>query len=336
MFCQHCGARVPDDAKFCTKCGTPLRSATPQPAPQPVVTASEKVPVNPVNSYSDLTHAAPKSKAPMAALVTIAAAVFIIGIAGLVTGGFGLFDSTQVTTVEEQPADTASEAETPVEPETPVTPSSITIDLNRTSDYQELNVFITSFCELASGFNVQDHFNRDEELSVPQQQDLILFMQRHMSYNANPYLEDVDASDPMAELGYTKRVDVDYFNSLMNRYVGLTFTDQQLTTGGSEVRDGWYYYIDNEGTSYPIQNVAVVTSVTDQGNNRYEVAFDMYRPTTSRIPAEISQDTLGLPLTDMLDALGASSNVVYSGTAIVDARYDDNGNLAFTLYQMGA
>ncbi|MBM6786086.1 zinc-ribbon domain-containing protein [Collinsella tanakaei] len=350
MFCRHCGASLPDNAKFCPKCGTQVAAA---PQPSPIAPEPEPqrgaAPVPPAytpsgaaqdqafsDPYGAPAAARPKSKALMAALVTAACAIFILGIAGLVTGGFGLFDKTDEPPAEEQPVETAEEPQSPVEPETPIAPSEIQIDLNRTSDYQELNVFITSFCELASGFSIHDSFNRDQELTVPQQQDLILFMQRHMSYNANPYLEDVDSDDPMAELGYTKRVDADYFNDLMYRYVGLTFTDEQLTTGGSEVRDGWYYYIDNEGTPYPIQNVAAVTGVTDEGNNRYEVTFDVYEPTTSRIPAEVPQDTLGLPLADMLDALGASSNVVYSGTAIVDARYDDDGVIAFTLYQMGA
>ena len=44
MFCNHCGAQVPDGAKFCPKCGGALTSDSeapqaeapqPQPAPRP-------------------------------------------------------------------------------------------------------------------------------------------------------------------------------------------------------------------------------------------------------------------------------------------------------------
>lgn len=44
MFCQNCGNQLSDDAKFCTRCGTPVAAAqpaTPQPtAPQPVQPAA--------------------------------------------------------------------------------------------------------------------------------------------------------------------------------------------------------------------------------------------------------------------------------------------------------
>lgn len=41
MFCENCGASIPDDSKFCAKCGTTLDGETPSakaptPVPQPV------------------------------------------------------------------------------------------------------------------------------------------------------------------------------------------------------------------------------------------------------------------------------------------------------------
>jgi len=41
MFCENCGANVPDNAKFCTGCGANLESAAPAaPIQQPVQTAA--------------------------------------------------------------------------------------------------------------------------------------------------------------------------------------------------------------------------------------------------------------------------------------------------------
>ena len=35
MFCPNCGASLPENAKFCTGCGTPIQQAAPAPQPQP-------------------------------------------------------------------------------------------------------------------------------------------------------------------------------------------------------------------------------------------------------------------------------------------------------------
>lgn len=51
MFCKNCGKELPDTAKFCSGCGTPVAPAEPQPAPvsepetrEPVVPAENTVP----------------------------------------------------------------------------------------------------------------------------------------------------------------------------------------------------------------------------------------------------------------------------------------------------
>ena len=64
-FCTHCGAQVPDGAKFCTSCGTPLTApqAAPAPAqrPQPAAQRPQAAPQRPA------PQAAPVPPAPQAA-----------------------------------------------------------------------------------------------------------------------------------------------------------------------------------------------------------------------------------------------------------------------------
>ena len=47
MHCIHCGALLPENAKFCTSCGEPVQAAPAEPIEEPVV-AEESVPFEPV------------------------------------------------------------------------------------------------------------------------------------------------------------------------------------------------------------------------------------------------------------------------------------------------
>ena len=40
MFCENCGAQVPDGAKFCESCGSPVKVATPEPVAETEETVS--------------------------------------------------------------------------------------------------------------------------------------------------------------------------------------------------------------------------------------------------------------------------------------------------------
>ena len=48
MFCENCGANLPDDSKFCTGCGTTIESAAPAVKPA--------APVQPVRAAAPVTH----------------------------------------------------------------------------------------------------------------------------------------------------------------------------------------------------------------------------------------------------------------------------------------
>lgn len=52
MFCTQCGAKIPDQSKFCPECGAALASASAAVAPIPVVTSAQPAPAEPSLSAS--------------------------------------------------------------------------------------------------------------------------------------------------------------------------------------------------------------------------------------------------------------------------------------------
>ena len=42
MYCQHCGAEIKEDDRFCAICGTPVQSGPREAQTRPVHTGSEK------------------------------------------------------------------------------------------------------------------------------------------------------------------------------------------------------------------------------------------------------------------------------------------------------
>ena len=59
MFCESCGASIPDGQAFCSNCGAaaPVQAAQPAPAPQPM--AQPVQPVQPVQQYAQQPMAQP-------------------------------------------------------------------------------------------------------------------------------------------------------------------------------------------------------------------------------------------------------------------------------------
>ena len=68
QFCRRCGARLPDDSLFCTKCGTPIVPADEEPAAlvepaAPTVPAGPAVPVEPTKPAAPAAPTAPAGPA---------------------------------------------------------------------------------------------------------------------------------------------------------------------------------------------------------------------------------------------------------------------------------
>lgn len=367
MFCDQCGAKIPDESRFCTSCGAPVPSeqetrelphadatgpapaATTGPAPEPAA-AQTQVRAQPADAR--------RRGLPVPAIVAIALAAALlagVGVAAFLTGGFGLLapereEPSEPVEVEPEPevADEAADPEAePAEQEAPSESSSIRLSLSDQGDYGDVNLFLTNFTELSDGISARDSFSRDDPLDDETTFELIRFMQLHMSYNENPYVESVAGTgDPMAEEGYATRVPADYFVGLLYDYVGVELTYDQLSydlnpgetqapmADRGTVSDGWFYYVYEQGVAWPTQGVAVATSLEDLGGNRYEVAFDVYRPDDTVMPTDIAPETYGLPLDEMLDELGGDRVPEYSATAVFEVSYDEDGELLFTLVEM--
>ena len=94
MFCRYCGAHIPDDSRFCPKCGQTLEQPGPTPAQDPVPEPPK------AGSAPGAREAAPKAEPapertlpklpfPPAAVGAVAAALVVVLVLGFVLDGTG-------------------------------------------------------------------------------------------------------------------------------------------------------------------------------------------------------------------------------------------------------
>lgn len=360
MYCTRCGAQMPEGTNFCTACGAPMVGAT-DPAAPAAPSAPAKAPA------ADSPAPSRPSRMPLVVAGIAVAAIVFIGIAAVATSGFGLLgqkgaDTAPVAAEAEDddrgegsddaddPAPIADEQdETTTEApaaapdaegtqDAPREPSAIAVDLGNQGDREVVNCFITNFSEVNEGLSAQSSYSREDPLDRDTIVEMLVFVERHMNGNANPYLEEVGSSDPMAAAGYQFRCEASYMCELVYKYfgVGIDIGDlpYERSAGGRGVVSGsWFYYAYGSDAWFASQGVANVTSLTDLGGNLYDVSFDVYRPAGNLAPADILLRVYGWPLSEMLEAVGAGSSPIYSGTATIEA-YLDEGELAFRLYRM--
>lgn len=358
MYCTRCGAQMPEGTNFCTACGAPMEAP---------VSGEHQTPAAETPGVDAPASPRP-SRTPLAVAGIAVAAIVCIGIAVVATSGFGLFgqkgadtapaaveaagndrsegadDTDPGPAAEEQDdanADAAATTATPDEEDiqdAPREPSAIAVDLGNQGDREIVNCFITNFSEVNEGLSAQSSYSREDPLGRGAIVEMLVFVERHMNGNANPYLEEVGSSDPMAAAGYQFRCEASYMCELVYKYFGVGIDVGDLayerSAGGRGVVSGsWFYYAYGSDAWFASQGVANVTSLTDLGGNLYDVSFDVYRPAGNLAPADILLRVYGWPLNEMLEAVGAGSSPIYSGTATIEA-YLDEGELAFRLYRM--
>ena len=254
------------------------------------------------------------------------------------------------TDAEEKP-DPKPEAETEpapeTEPEKAVEPSSIAVDLNSREEFKNLNIAISNFTE--QGFDKGEGdkaFSRDNVDYAR----LVTFYYDHCLYNTNESgMEPVPENDPMLEGNYfSVRVPVSRARSFFETRMGVSPTDEQLSFDlngpdpnptlayRAQVSGDWLYFGIYSGDAMPSQGVASATSVTDLGNNRYRVDYDVYMPGSRNndpmMISEIKSDWYGLPANELEGALGAAG-VDRSGSAIFEVRSAE-GARKFVLEEM--
>ena len=77
MFCTNCGAQLPDDVKFCTKCGTPVRKPEDAPSDAAGASAGSEPATTPASSTPAQPTVPPKPRSKKPLIMGAAAAVVI-------------------------------------------------------------------------------------------------------------------------------------------------------------------------------------------------------------------------------------------------------------------
>ena len=344
MFCTQCGGNVPDGSKFCTYCGAPMPTE-----PTPGVTTGQATP-----------QASHKGLMVAAVTLSIVAALAVVGVSAALTNGFGLIprEETSRTVVHDatsepkeetgvaQEAEPDPQAEPDPEPEPE--PSSVSVDLTDREEFRELNVAVSNFTEQGFDQGQGDKaFSRDDVDYL----DLVDFYYNHCLYNGlSAYgMEPVPEGDPMLEGTYFNyRVPVSRARSFFETRMGISPTDEQLSfdpDGPStdpslayraQVSGDWLYLGFSSGYAMPSMGVASVTSVTDLGNNRYRVNYDVYVPGSAGgdhlMIDEIERDWYGLPANELAEAVGAAG-FDRSGSAVFEV-HEAEGARKFVLEEM--
>lgn len=238
-----------------------------------------------------------------------------------------------------------------VEQEEAETPSSIRVSLSDQADLQAVNIAVTNFTELAFDKGVQEG-SVAYDRSCTDYARIVNYYREHVVYNdTSAYgVERVPDSDPMSQKNYTLRVPVERARTSIARMLGVTLSDEQLAfdlnadAGGSDSPDagafsyhatvsGGYLYIGiYDGSAEPSLGVACATNLTDLGDNRYRVDYDVYVPGGYLMPNEIELSWYGLPVSDLVSKIGASG-VDRRGSAVFEVRMD-GGTRRFVLEQM--
>lgn len=368
-FCTFCGTptrRAASEASAPASVETPVAPPVEPPAVVPPVEAPA-----PVMSEASAPERLRRSKVPVIAAVACAVvALGGAGVAAALTGGFGLLEdrgpaATEVTQTYEEPeaeqpdSDEPSDAQTDasepeqvtVEQEEAETPSSIRVSLSDQADLQAVNIAVTNFTELAFDKGVQEG-SVAYDRSCTDYARIVNYYREHVVYNdTSAYgVERVPDSDPMSQKNYTLRVPVERARTSIARMLGVTLSDEQLTfdlnadAGGSDSPDagafsyhatvsGGYLYIGiYDGSAEPSLGVAYATNLTDLGDNRYRVDYDVYVPGGYLMPNEIELSWYGLPVSDLVSKIGASG-VDRRGSAVFEVRMD-GGTRRFVLEQM--
>lgn len=247
--------------------------------------------------------------------------------------------------------DAAEPVQVTVEQEEAVTPSSIRVSLSDQTDLQAVNIAVTNFTEFAFDKEVQEGsvaFDR----SCSDYARIVNYYREHVLYNDSAAygVEGVPDSDPMSQKNYTLRVPVERARTSIARMLGVTLSDEQLTfdlnadAGGSDgpeavsyfchatVSGGYLYIGIYDGSAEPSLGVAYATNLTDLGDNRYRVDYDVYVPGGYLMPNEIELSWYGLPVSDLISRIGASG-VDRRGSAVFEVSMD-GGTRRFILEQM--
>lgn len=374
MFCTKCGAEIPEGTEYCPSCGARVGGAAPAagdaaesvPAAEPAA-ATGAAPSGAASANGGVTpgpvppaapEPAPKKSHKRAVIVGVCiVGVLAAGGAALaLTGAFGPLgqgSSTKITKVgsdegsaehkdkgsaQEKPA--AKQEATP-EPEQDPNKSTVNVDINDQATYAAANLFLSNFTEehfdqdwyQAGGFDSTDGLSDDEKYK------LVKFIWNHLLDNA-PYRIEKGNYDN----GQFQRVATDEVNKELNRLVGLTLSDADMTydrtpagqmiPDNAEAHDGYLYLQAEHGQANYNPPCAIVTGATDLGNNTYELTYEVYSAGGTMLVSDIPESTYGLPKDQYISAIQADASKGRTETCTVRVSQGD-GAPNFTLLKMG-
>ncbi|MCH5344031.1 MAG: zinc ribbon domain-containing protein [Acetatifactor sp.] len=145
MFCQFCGANLPDDSKFCTECGKPLSGQPGQSAGQPRTTTVSR---NPRPKGTGLSNS-------MIVIIALVLVVVVGAVAVLLFRGRGEKAPGTVVYGNEVPETTDNEEET----------EGLTLLLRKTKT-EKKNTYITEEHEYDDAGNEIKYINHNNDGSV--------------------------------------------------------------------------------------------------------------------------------------------------------------------------
>lgn len=230
-------------------------------------------------------------------------------------------------------------------------PSTIAVSLNDPEDFLDINVALSNFTELAfdesaqSGVDSDKAFTRDTTDFVR----IMTFYYDHVTKNgAKSYgLETLSSDDPLAD-NYFNRIPLESARSFIEERLGITLSNDQMTFDLNGADSGvvdsyrvrtlgdWLYFGIYDGSAEPSLGIANATSLTDLGNNRYRVTFDVYLPGSASgkniMVTDVERSWYGLSGGE-LEAVSGADGVDRSGSAILEVHAGD-GWSRFSLVEM--
>lgn len=206
-------------------------------------------------------------------------------------------------------------------PDGEVMPSTVSVDISDPDMYRKLNIFLSNFSE--------SHFG-NFSIEAPDYSMLARFAFTYAWINNQSLIEDCDIS-LMETLGVNSRISEANINKVMNRFFGDSISAVGITNA---CMGGYYYDIVTNGVyGY---GFTLADSVTDLGENRFEVQFHTYEVPNAECPTYDSSsgsavysahpDSLPEP-----SYMPGYQYVATPGSAVIEATQKEDGTLSFLL-----
>lgn len=343
-YCIHCGAELEEDSRFCTSCGAPVGSDAPSGGNAAVQPGG--------NGGAPAASSKGTNRALIVAIVLLAVGAVVLAIFVFVyfsSQNSGNADSAP-TTAEQAKSDFSSNLPSGGAPAAPSSDasslgagtassgsgshqssSSSTVALSASDDYKLINTFLSNFTEYP--YWDYDTFTASNLSDT----DLALFAAYHTGINSPSLVEEPGGSSndfgvgsgAAAGGGCNQRITKARVQEVCQRYFGRNCDLGNVSADGYHYSDGYLYW--GITAPYTPAGVACVSSVSDLGNNRYDVRFHLLGADGGYDSS--SSSLYSLPEQKMASTIGAARTVPCK--AVVVASTGNDGKKTLTLESYG-